>query len=748
MERNYIGEHRLVVVVVLVLINLTVFVYGDITCPTNIAKECECKTEISCKLSFNCEPAISLNCSKNGEVTSTKVDVWTTTFEIKCTSNKSDADFHKLINLWEFDERKYVFSEIKIESCPINVYNVIKNSILKYIRRSSFSLAVDSTTVPVEMFNNISDLEILNIYGHNATNLENLPEKLFKTLNKLKVLTIRDTNITVLPANIFNNQTNLVRLELNRNELLTLPVNIFKNLTKLNWLNLGYNKITELPENLFECLKSLETLELTDNKIKVLPEKIFQSLNNLIFLELQQNELIALPENIFKSVTKLELLKLNGNNLPKIPENIFSGLNNLKELRINRNRLETLPANIFSNLTKLESLQLKGNNLMTLPAKVFSHLKNLRFFMLNGNNLTTLPEDIFNDFTNLRWMELMDNNITSLPENIFKNLNELGWMKLNGNKLTTLPKDIFKHLIKLRELNIEQNSLMTLPDGLFDSQTDLGRLFLRKNNLTTIPRNIFENLRSSVLYELSLLGNPWQCDCEFLNIFEKFPSQIDIVSCTNEESVCNRTERPIFSMIANKNSSQNYFKQKYSNSIIFPRISTNETAQLCPSECNCLISNNNTRILFDCSSNDWKVIPFGLTQGLHLIPTLQKIELDFGNNSIKCLPTMNSTMQRFELITKITATDNLIESIEVDNLPPNLMELDLSGNKLKSLSVEVIERLNEMKTLQKIGFLQNPWTCDLPFLEFVRLNMDKVIYEGIVCNDGEFLFQKHDTKHK
>lgn len=169
--------------------------------------------------------------------------------------------------------------------------------------------------------------------------------------------------------------------------------------------------------------------------------------------------------------------------------------------------------------------------------------------------------------------------------------------------------------------------------------------------------------------------------------------------------------------------------------------------------CTCLFPSDKTSIFFDCSNNNLKSIPSELIKVLQLLPSLKEIELNFDNNfSIRDLP--NATMQGFDFITKISAKSNSIETISVDNLPANLTEIDLSRNKLKSLTTDIKNSIGNMETLQKVMLANNPRICDDHFLEPIQFK-EKVDYESFVCIDGEssyprqihFIFNYNIQRH-
>lgn len=65
------------------------------------------------------------------------------------------------------------------------------------------------------------------------------------------------------------------------------------------------------------------------------------------------------------------------------------------------------------------------------------------------------------------------------------------------------------------------------------------------------------------------------------------------------------------------------------------------------------------------------------------------------------------------------------------------MEIDLSGNKLETLTPLVIEHLTNMRMLKRLVMGRNPWSCDQHFVDFIQSNRVKVDYQRI-CNGAGF----------
>lgn len=86
------------------------------------------------------------------------------------------------------------------------------------------------------------------------------------------------------------------------------------------------------------------------------------------------------------------------------------------------------------------------------------------------------------------------------------------------------------------------------------------------------------------------------------------------------------------------------------------------------------------------------------------------------------VPTHTHThTHRWQLTTDECSFSICIFEYETINLPHNLMEIDLSGKKLESLSSAVIQHLSQMKMLKRLVLERNPWECDDSFFEFIRI---------------------------
>lgn len=478
--------------------------------------------------------------------------------------------------------------------------------------------------------------------------------------------------------------------------------------------------------------------------VTVLPENIFENKGHREKVIITRNNLTTLHENTFKPFNKLNSLQITANHLTTLPENIFRGQTNLRELYLQQNRFVTLPAKIFQGLHNLWDLYIQQNRLATLPGNLFTRLTQLKMLDIHENHLTILPENLFQNQGYLWELYLQKNQLETLPATIFRSQCNLGRLHLAENQLKTLPEHIFQNQKNLWELDLQQNMLKTLPENLFESLTELETLKLNGNQLTTLPANIFRHQTKIVLAE-----NPWTCDDPFTNFIRLNKEMVDYKSifCIDGEPLFEKHNRLTSGMT---NNTQDGAKVQSTNStevVVHMRQRHDggiETFSLLSLKCNYLINMNYTMIEFDCSSFNLRTIPTDWGNRLHMLPLFWEIKLNIQNNRIERLP--NSTQQGFELITTIVAKNNLIKSIDVSNLPPNLTEMDLCGNKLESLSSAVINKLNNMKTLRRLVLAKNPWFCMDPFFDFIRLNKERIDYKKIACNIEALLSRKSNNR--
>jgi len=177
--------------------------------------------------------------------------------------------------------------------------------------------------------------------------LEELPDRLHKSLPLLSNMYLHRNNILRLPEDLGNMQS-LTVLDLSKNHLKDVPESI-KNLSALKTLDLSHNQLTELDENIFK-ISSIEYLVAVGNQIKSLPNSV-SNLTNLFGLYLSRNLIGVIPERLADCINMHELY-LDHNLLSHIP-NMLTKLPNLSIISLSSNQLVSLPALPFLSCPRL-----------------------------------------------------------------------------------------------------------------------------------------------------------------------------------------------------------------------------------------------------------------------------------------------------------------------------------------------------------------------------------------------------------
>ncbi|XP_071586547.1 leucine-rich repeat-containing protein 19 isoform X2 [Heliangelus exortis] len=150
--------------------------------------------------------------------------------------------------------------------------------------------------------------------------------------------------------------------------------------------------------------------------------------------------------------------------------------------------LSHLPINLFQNVTKLS-------------------LKNIIITLNNSD------KEILRSFFNLTELYLNENMIAVLYNNSFCYLTKLSILDISNNHISTVHKAAFEGLNQLSVLNLSYNMISQLDSNVFTSLKSLTVLNLQYNVLE------YFNIKPSFkLIKIVLVGNPWTCSCDLLDL--------------------------------------------------------------------------------------------------------------------------------------------------------------------------------------------------------------------------------------
>ena len=145
------------------------------------------------------------------------------------------------------------------------------------------------------------------------------------------------------------------------------------------------------------------------------------------------------------------------------------------------------------------SILLDGNNFTgVLVSQAFIGRKRVQSLYLNASQIEALNNQSFNGLTEqLEVLHLEDNYIRRIEGYEFANLTGLRELHLQRNRLEHIDVDAFETLISLQVLQLHDNLLTNLP-GMPE--------------LASLP----------FLSSITLSGNRWTCQCDFVRDFQEF----------------------------------------------------------------------------------------------------------------------------------------------------------------------------------------------------------------------------------
>ena len=142
---------------------------------------------------------------------------------------------------------------------------------------------------------------------------------------------------------------------------------------------------------------------------------------------------------------------------------------------------------------------------------------------LDGNHFNgTLESQAFIGRKRVTSLFLNNSMIGAISNQTFNGLTELEVLHLEDNLIHSLQGYEFGNLTSLRELYLQRNKLAYIDANTFSSLVSLEMLYLHDNLLTLQP--IWELTELPLLRRVTLSGNPWSCQCDFVSHFVTYAS--------------------------------------------------------------------------------------------------------------------------------------------------------------------------------------------------------------------------------
>uniref|UniRef100_A0A3B5LU64 Slit homolog 1b (Drosophila) n=1 Tax=Xiphophorus couchianus TaxID=32473 RepID=A0A3B5LU64_9TELE len=337
-----------------------------------------------------------------------------------------------------------------------------------------------------------------NIVNCRGRGLTAIPAHLPEAMTEIR---LEQNGIKSVPPGAFTSYKKLHRIDLSNNQISEIAPDAFHGLRALNSLVLYGNKITELPSGVFDGLVSLELLLLNANKIHCIRAAAFKDLENLALLSLYDNKIQSLAMGTFSSLHSIQTLHLAQN--PFVCDCHVKWLADF----LGSNPIETSGARCASprRLANKRIAQIKSHK-FRCSAKEQYHIPGTedRRLSYECNSKPVCPakcrcEANVVDCSNLR--------LTKFPEHLPPSTEEL---RLNNNDLSMLEATgAFKGLSHLKKINLSNNKILEIEDGAFEGASSVGELHLTANHLESVRGSMFKGMEG--LRMLMLRNNRISC---------------------------------------------------------------------------------------------------------------------------------------------------------------------------------------------------------------------------------------------
>lgn len=366
----------------------------------------------------------------------------------------------------------------------------------------------------------LKNFQLLDFEGCDMAFGKTLPDSMFLNMNSLEKIHLSFTGISHIADNALRG-VDIIELYLNGNPFGTRPFTIGSTAGRESYIetlslsNIGIRSDGKMIYNLFmfiSKLPNLSVLDLSDNVIATLPcFTHFPSTSSQFSI----HDCISIENR----TTSIESLDISGNLLTSL----------------NMQRMETA----CRSMPELQTFRAESNQLRDVSG-LCTTIKNL---YLSNNFIGFHPATDFYPqlklMTQLQKLDISGNSFKYLDPNAFNEMKYLSSVIAQSNPLSILPDTIFISNMKLVKVDFS-NCFLDELDNTIDAVKSLPKLehlYLKYNQFTSFAPSVISVVDNDLkaLKTLSLLGNPFDCDCnigrlqDWLSETEKV---IDVINIT------------------------------------------------------------------------------------------------------------------------------------------------------------------------------------------------------------------------
>lgn len=293
-------------------------------------------------------------------------------------------------------------------------------------------------------------------------------------------------------------------------------------------------------------------------------------------------------------------------------------------------------------------------------------------------------------------------------------------MLLARNRIRKLKDNMFSKYQTLKSLDLQQNEISKIENMAFFGLKQLTTLLLQHNRIKVLSEEVF--IAMPGLYYLRLHDNPWNCTCQM-------------------ESLITMLQVP-----RNRNLG-NYAKCAYPQGLKDQKLKMVRPEPLCLEEEGVprpiLAATKPTTpavdssichiflfpvLTLDCKRKELQRVPDDIPPDI--------VKLDLSNNVIKQL--QSKEFEEFHSLKVLNLSNNGLDAIDPAAFSGlvNLHELDLSNNNLYNFQYGVLE---DLYFLRQLWLRDNPWKCDyhIHYLFYWLKHHYTVNYNGLECRTPE-----------
>jgi len=525
----------------------------------------------------------------------------------------------------------------------------------------------------------------------------------------------RDRSLKLLPQILPENSDELT---FSYNDINVISDYSFADFSQLKLINLNYNGIRIIEPDAFEGLIQLRALHLQHNRLSAVDVRTFKQLRNLEVLFLQNNEIKCLAVGTFDSLKSLTTLSLYGNRIQSLPYGLFEPLRTLYNLYLASNPIQCdckskwLTRYLRKNQA-IEKSDVRCHGPVSVQGWQVSKLKRRQYrttCLKNNpeslveisqcNELNQCPESCSCEGTKVRC-----SGLTYIPNELPISTSELD-LRLNNIEAIT-NTGVFGKYASLKSIDLSNNQIKIIEDGAFEGAKNLEELKLNDNQLTEIRATMFSGLES--LMVLQLRNNR--------------------VGCIGNHSFFEMRNLQHLDLFSNMISTIDQGSFKYLNSIQTLNILSNQLA------CDCRVKWLRNYIIHNPHISIGKP-RCALPRIQRNLPLTDIDPSDFRcsgseQSAESCTPKRKCPSNCVCEGTVVRCHSASYYEIPVNDIPDDVTELYMDGNKIKAIGQEI----NKFTKLEKLDLSDNKITRinSNAFTNLTLLSKLMIAYNKIQC---------------